>query len=187
MPRATTFLYREIIERLLLFSKRVRIPTLLRLSPEGRYPICLLEWRENVTQQQKEQISKLRASGASFGKIASALGVSINTVKSYCQRNPISAEAAPAPKTPSNTDRCPQCNAMLEQSPGHRQKRFCSPKCRMAWWSAHPEQMVRKNLSRVECLHCGKVFLQYGNRPRKFCSQICYFAHRYGQGGDAHG
>ena len=36
-----------------------------------------------MTQQQKEQISKLRANGASFGKIASALGISINTIKSY--------------------------------------------------------------------------------------------------------
>ena len=54
-----------------------------------------------MTQQQKEQISKLRASGASFGKIASVLGVSVNTVKSYCKRNPISAEAAPAPKATS--------------------------------------------------------------------------------------
>ena len=157
------------------------------LIARRQHPIRLLEWRESVTQQQKEQILKLRTSGASFGKIASALGVSINTVKSYCKRNPISAEAAPAPKTPSNTDRCPQCNAVLEQSPGHRQKRFCSPMCRMAWWSAHPEQMVRKNLSRVVCLHCGTAFLQYGNRPRKFCSQGCYLAHRYDQGGDAHG
>lgn len=46
-------------------------------------PIRLLEWSKSVTQQQKEQISKLRANGASFGKIASALGISINTIKSY--------------------------------------------------------------------------------------------------------
>ena len=29
--------------------------------------------------------------------------------------------------------------------------------------------------------------MQYGSRPRKFCSRGCYLAHRYGQGGDAHG
>ena len=125
--------------------------------------------------------------GASFGKIASALGVSVNTVKSYCKRNPMSAEVASVPRVPSHSGRCPQCGALLKQSPGHRQKRFCSPKCRMAWWSEHPEQMVRKNMSPVECLHCETVFLQYGNRPRKFCSRGCYLAHRYGQGGDTHG
>ena len=161
-------------------------PCFPSLIARRQHPIRLLEWRKSVTQQQKEQISKLRASGASFGKIASVLGVSVNTVKSYCKRNPISAEAASAPKATSHTDHCPQCGAVLEQSPGHRQKRFCSPKCRMVWWSAHPEQMVRKNLSQVECLHCGTVFLQYGSRPRKFCSRGCYLAHRYGQGGNTH-
>lgn len=165
----------------------VRIPAFPSLIARRQHPIRLLEWRESVTQHQKEQISKLRATGTSFGKIASALGMSVNTVKSYCKRNPISAEAAPAPKFPSHTDRCPQCNAPLEQSPGHRQKRFCSSKCRMTWWAAHPEQMVRKKLAQAECRHCGTAFLQYGSRSRKFCSRSCYLAHRYGQGGDAHG
>ena len=112
-----------------------------------------------MTQQQKEQISKLRANGASFGKIASALGISINTIKSYCKRNPILSEVVPAPKAVIHADRCPQCNATLAQSPGHRQKRFCSPKCRIAWWAAHPEQMTRKKLFSVECQHCGGVFI----------------------------
>lgn len=140
-----------------------------------------------MTQQEKEQISKLRANGASFGKIASTLGMSVNTVKSYCKRNPMSTDPMPASKAVVHPDRCPQCNAMLEQSSGHRQKRFCSPKCRIAWWAAHPEQMTRKKLFSVECQHCGGVFMQYGSRPRKFCSRGCYLAHRYGQGGDAHG
>ena len=32
-----------------------------------------------MTQQEKEQIAKLRANGTSFGKIASVLGISVNT------------------------------------------------------------------------------------------------------------
>ena len=172
---------------ILLFFEGVRFTGFLRLSPEGRCPIRLLEWRKSVTQQQKEQISKLRANGASFGKIASALGISINTIKSYCKRNPILSEVVPSPKAVIHADRCPQCNAPLVQTPGHRQKRFCSHKCRVAWWKAHPEAMIRKKLTSIECQHCGTTFLQYGNRPRKFCSRGCYLAHRYGQGGDAHG
>lgn len=157
------------------------------LIARRQHPIRLLEWRKSVTQQQKEQISKLRATGASFGKIASALGMSVNTVKSYCKRNPISSEPVTASKAVVHSDRCPQCNAQLEQSPGHRQKRFCSPKCRIAWWAAHPEQMTRKKLYPIECQHCGGVFMQYGSRPRKFCSRGCYLAHRYGRDGDMHG
>ena len=139
-----------------------------------------------MTQQQKERIAEYRATGASYGQIAKALGLSVNTVKSYCQRNPIEKET-PKPVEAACTDRCPQCNVLLEQTPGHRQKRFCSPKCRMAWWKAHPEAMKRKKLTSMECQHCGTPFLQYGSRPRKFCSRICYLAHRYGQGGDASG
>ena len=172
-----------------MYAKRVRIPSSFCLSPEGRSPIRLLEWRKSVTQQQKEQISILRASGISFGKIATTLGISVNTVKSYCKRNPIIAAPAPAP-APVQTERiahCPQCNAVLEQSCGHRQKRFCSAKCRIAWWKAHLEQMERKKLFQIECRHCGTVFLQYGSRPRKFCSRGCYLAHRHAQAGDAHG
>ena len=141
---------------------------------------------KSVTQQQKEQISKRRAAGTSFGKIASVLGMSVNTVKSYCKRNPISLEPVSAPKALVHSDRCPQCNTQLKQSPGHRQKRFCSYKCRITWWAAHPEQMTRKKLYPVECQHCGGVFMQYGSRPRKFCSRGCYLVHRYGQGGDTH-
>lgn len=147
----------------------------------------LLDWRKSVTQQQKEQILRLRGAGVSFGKIASALGVSVNTVKSYCRRNPASAETMPVSQAVIHADRCPQCSTLLEQSPGHRQKRFCSPRCRMAWWKAHSEQMDRKKLHPVECQHCGGIFMQYGSRPRKFCSRGCYLAHRYGQGGDVHG
>ena len=140
-----------------------------------------------MTQQQKEQISKLRAAGASFGRIASVLCISVNTVKSYCKRNPISSEVVPALKAVTYTDRCPQCNAPLVQTPGHRQKRFCSLKCRMAWWKAHPEAMKRKRLTSLACQHCGTAFLQYASRPRKFCSRSCYLAHRYGEGGDERG
>lgn len=173
--------------RLFLFAKRVRIPQLFLLIARRQSPIRLLEWRKSVTQQQKEQISILRASGTSFGKIAMTLGISVNTVKSFCKRNPITAAPAPAPVQAKRTAHCPQCNAPLEQTPGHRQKRFCSAMCRSAWWKAHPESMIRKKLTSIECQHCGTTFLQYGSRPRKFCSRGCYLAHRHAQAGDAHG
>ena len=137
-------------------------PSFLSLITRRQHPIRLLEWRKSVTQQQKEQISRLRAAGASFGKIASALGISVNTVKSYCKRNPISSEVAPAPKAIIHADRCPQCNSPLEQTPGHRQKRFCSTKCRNRWWQAHLDLMKRKTMKSWTCQYCGHVFQQYG-------------------------
>ena len=136
-----------------------------------------------MNQEQKKLIARLRSAGLSYGKIAATVGLSVNTVKSYCFRNP-QGEASSEPVAPVRTGRCPQCNAILEQTPGHRQKRFCSSTCRRLWWAAHPEQMVQRKLLTVECRHCGKSFEKYGSRPRQFCSRQCYLAHRYGQGGN---
>ena len=42
-----------------------------------------------MTPEQKELIMRLRAKGLSFGKIAATVGLSVNTVKSFCWRNRI--------------------------------------------------------------------------------------------------
>lgn len=133
-----------------------------------------------MNQQQRELIIKLRTKGLSYGKIAEAVGLSANTVKSFCRRNPtgkIPIKAATAVRP----DHCPQCNSLLVQTSGHRQKRFCSDVCRRLWWAAHPEQMNRNAFYPMTCLRCGKSFLQYGTRPRKYCSRACYLAQRYGK------
>jgi len=129
-----------------------------------------------MNQQQIDQVEKLRESGMSYGKIAVRLGLSVNTVKAHCIRHGISNDPSKA-KEKEAVGRCPQCGARLVQTRGHRQKRFCSKKCRTAWWQAHPEQINRTVLSTVVCEHCGKSFVKYGNRPRKYCSRACYIAH----------
>ena len=40
-----------------------------------------------MTDVQKADIIRLRSEGQSFGKIAAALELSVNTVKSFCSRN----------------------------------------------------------------------------------------------------
>jgi len=40
-----------------------------------------------MNQQQKEKIIKMRRDGLSYSKISTALGISENTVKSFCRRN----------------------------------------------------------------------------------------------------
>lgn len=166
--------------------KRGSNPFFFSLIARRQFPIGLLEWREAVTGQQKEQIMRMRAAGTSYGSIASALNISVNTVKSFCKRSPKGNPGKITAISAVDNTSCPQCGAHLMQTPGHRQKRFCSTKCRMAWWSAHPEEMKRTATSTVHCERCGAAFVQYGSRPRKFCSRMCYLAHRYDQGGDAH-
>ena len=45
-----------------------------------------------MTDNQKAQIIKLRAAGNGYGKIAQTIGISVNTVKSFCRRNDVNGQ-----------------------------------------------------------------------------------------------
>ena len=127
---------------------------------------------------QRRSIEQKRASGASYSSIADALGLSINTVKSYCRRNNMSTEVLPDAK-PDYGNNCENCGAYLTQA--GKQRRFCSDTCRKAFWKAHPEYLNKKALYTITCAHCGVIFLSYGNKKRKYCSHPCYIAARFGK------
>lgn len=122
---------------------------------------------------QKEQIARLRAEGQSYNSIADIMGLSINTVKSYCRRANLGGNATTMSESADGTY-CGQCGARLKQTLGKRRKRFCSDQCRMAWWNTHPEAIQRKAIYTFICAHCQEPFESYGNRDRKFCSRACY-------------
>jgi len=121
-----------------------------------------------MTNAQKERVIHLRASGYSCGKIAADVGVSENTVKSFCRRN--SATSA----QPVNPDMCANCGIPLVHIPEVKKKRFCSDNCRMAWWNAHPEAVNRKAVYYFVCPVCNRDFESYGNVHRKYCSRACF-------------
>ena len=75
-----------------------------------------------MQQLQKQQIIALRRDGAGYGKIAAAVGLSINTVKSFCRRHALTAK--------KNDSVCEQCGRPVVQQPGRKRKRFCSDACR---------------------------------------------------------
>jgi endogenous inhibitor of DNA gyrase (YacG/DUF329 family) len=127
-----------------------------------------------MTKLQKEQIASRRKNGESYAKIAAALGMSGNTVKSYCRRRKTSYP----PIMPAAGDTCANCGKPLCHTPGKKQKRFCSDKCRMAWWTKHPEVLDRKAVYSFVCANCAKPFTAYGNANRKYCSRRCAAAHR---------
>ena len=116
---------------------------------------------------QKQRISELRGAGATYATIAMELGLSENTVKSYCRRNNAVRKNA-----------CPMCNKPLEHLPQKKQKRFCSDKCRLAWWAKNPDSLNRRAIYNFACLHCNKNFTAYGNAKRKYCSRTCSAAAR---------
>ena len=121
-----------------------------------------------MTLIQKQQIASMRGSGDSYKMIATALGISTNTVQSYCRRNNISTDCMIAlPGTLNEKDVCTNCGLLLIHTLGSKRKSFCSDKCRSAWWKTHPEALNREAFYHFICPKCGVAFESYGNAHRK--------------------
>lgn len=129
----------------------------------------------NMTPRvQKDAILTMWQQGCSYQEIAKRLILSPNTVKSICRRSGVKAQNPEI----STLDVCKNCGAPLIQNVGGRKKNFCSEKCRYSWWN----HSRLKQPYRLTCCHCGKQFISYGNRKRKFCGSECYILSRYGEG-----
>ena len=126
---------------------------------------------------EKMLIAQHRRQGLGFAEIARKLGMSVNTVKSYCQRNGIKPAGKTAVQSGST---CRQCGYTLEHTPGRKKKQFCSDACRLCWWHDHRE--MSKTAIGAKCAACGREFVT--DRAQKYCSHACYIAARFG---GAHG
>ena len=141
-----------------------------------------------MTEEQKTQIVDLRGEGYGYVRIAQAFGISENTVKSFCRRKKLAGKAVP-PQVMQPTVReekhfCLCCGEVVVQTPGRKEKKFCSDRCRNRWWNSHLDQVRRKANYEFVCPQCKKPFTAYGNVKRKYCSHECYIAHRFGGGAD---
>ncbi|KIR03816.1 Zinc-finger protein [Lachnospiraceae bacterium TWA4] len=125
-----------------------------------------------MTENQKEQILLLRAKGLGYIKIANEIGISENTVKSFCRRN--------QQRVKRRENCCEHCGKPLIQISGRKKKRFCSDVCRNKWWNSHLDIVKRKAIYQYTCPNCGKSFEVYGNRHRKYCCHECYVEYRFG-------
>lgn len=128
-----------------------------------------------MTEIEKEKIRFWRLEGLGYGTIAGRMGLSENTVKSFCRRNGLSGAGAKDTGT-----FCRYCGQSLV--PGRQGRKFCSEACRRAWWKVHPDLVDRIAFYSFTCSCCGKSFQSYGNRARKFCSHACYISARFGGG-----
>lgn len=131
-----------------------------------------------VTDAEKEKIRFLRMEGLGYGAVAERLGLSENTVKSYCRRNHLTGVAAK-----ERAKVCRECGVPLASVPGRKGRKFCCEGCRRAWWRSHPELVHREAYYVLACRYCGREFQSYGNRGRKYCSHECYIRARFGKGG----
>lgn len=134
-----------------------------------------------MTNEQKQEILSLRKQGLGYMKIAQKLGISQNTVKSYCRRNSLIKPeqiAKAAPVEVATEHFCQQCGIPVKQNDKRKLKKFCSDKCRMIWWNSHRYMIRYGKSAEIICLNCHKAFRAYSGR--KYCSHGCYIQHRFG-------
>lgn len=135
-----------------------------------------------MTHEEKKQIGKMRAAGMSYTRVAEALDISVNSIKSYCRRHGLGADTVLQETQPMQAEPCPpqseataceQCGSPVLQVAGRKKRRFCSDACRQAWWTAHREAMSHKAEHHFVCEYCGMQFSRYGVSKRRFCSRSC--------------
>lgn len=124
-----------------------------------------------MTDTQKLEIQRLRVEGLSYGDISEKMGLSINTVKTYCKRHGFGGVRKQGLEEGELA--CEWCGVPVKQTVGRKKKRFCCDKCRNQWWNAHLDQVQRKAYSERVCPVCKKQFLVYGSGKKKFCSKEC--------------
>lgn len=126
-----------------------------------------------MKNNQKEMIRNMRRRGMPYGDIAAALGLSSNTVKSFCRRENISVTNDSDSK---NRNLCKNCGAPLKHHPGSKKRTFCCDKCRYAWWN---KNRLKGNY-RLTCFYCGHEFYS-NNKKQKYCGRECYIHSRCGE------
>ncbi len=131
-----------------------------------------------MTDEQIKRITELREQGVGYGKISQILDISLNTVKSFCQRNNLGGMRIPTVNADIHI--CKYCGKEVPQTPGRKLKKYCDDKCRLAYWNSHQDKVERKAIYEYTCPHCSKPFTAYGNAKRRYCSRICYFSARFG-------
>ncbi|MCS4487521.1 helix-turn-helix domain-containing protein [Streptococcus sciuri] len=141
-----------------------------------------------MDENQRRQIWSLRSEGFSYGKIATALNLSYNTVKKYCGRFPELKGYGDVVKQmfdEGNGKHCKQCRQLLKHYSKGRPKKFCSDYCRKSWWNAHSDEhdKTKTAYDELTCQNCGRSFLSYANPTRKYCSHECYIQTRFYNGG----
>lgn len=124
-----------------------------------------------MTKEQKTLILYYREQHMTYRQIGEKLGLSPDTVKTFCRRNTLREDRTEA----SASSQCRNCGAPVHPLPGRRERLFCSPACRTAYWRKH--NLLGKDPR--YCAGCGAL-LTGGSASRKYCSHACYIRHRFG-------
>ena len=81
-----------------------------------------------MTKEQKTLILHYREQHMTYRQIGEKLGLSPDTVKTFCRRKRAQSERTEE----SVQAQCRNCGAPVHPLPGRRERLFCSPACRPA-------------------------------------------------------
>jgi len=138
-----------------------------------------------MTDDQARQIREFRINGAGYKAIASVLGLSRDIVRNYCKSSSFSGYPVEVAMNLEERMRqgqvCRCCGKIIRQPLMGRKRKFCSETCRRQWWATHPEESRKQETALYEktCVYCGKSFIVYGNRNRRYCRHECYVHDRF--------
>lgn len=71
-----------------------------------------------MTEAEKQKINELREQGLGYKAIAKELSISVNTVKSYCQRHKVGMKLPVANSSGENLHFCKCCGVSIIQRKG---------------------------------------------------------------------
>lgn len=130
-----------------------------------------------MNEIHRQKIKKLRDLGYGYLRISEQLGISPNTIRSFCKKENIAGyiKVGEQLKGKDNLVECKQCNKKFYQIAGRKKKVFCSSACCSVYWTIHKDKQRRLVPQKYQCLICGKEYYEYPLRKRKFCSRECYY------------
>ena len=92
-----------------------------------------------MKREDELKIIEYRKAGIGYKKIATLLGISKNTVASFCKRNDMNKETAKLIKY------CKMCGTPFFLNKKHTNQIFCSHACKYSWWNAYKKSLKGGN------------------------------------------
>lgn len=138
-----------------------------------------------MTDYEREQIYELRRKGMGYKAIGTALGLSRDTVRSFCKRNNLDGDGEVVKLNmevmKAQNLLCLNCGQLMIVKAKGRPRKYCSNACRRTWWEKNQDKREKRDAAIYNhlCLHCKEEFSSYGNKNRKYCSHDCYIKYRF--------
>ena len=131
-----------------------------------------------MNELERQKIRKLRNQGYGYLRISNLLGISPNTIRSFCKKENIAGyiKSGEQLKGKENLVICKQCGKKFFQIAGKKSKVFCSDACCKVYWNLHKDKERRAGTKKYKCPICGNEYYEYPLKNKRYCSRECYYS-----------